>query len=77
MSRTVALTLAGALALAACTSPETTRLRAGGQGADVGNRPADVLNMHEGSRPFHRTPRVAGVRGPSLDEASQADRLSR
>ena len=34
-----------------CASPETTRTRGGGPGADVGNR-AKVVQMHEGSRPF-------------------------
>ena len=72
---TILLVLAGAM-LAACTSPESTRLRAGGPGADVGNRRA-VVRMHEGSRPFWGTQRVAGVQGPPLEPASQADRLSR
>jgi hypothetical protein len=45
--------LAGALA--ACSSPEATRQRAGGPGADVGNR-SEVVRMHEGSRPYHDTP---------------------
>jgi len=71
--------LTGALAatlLAACTSPEATRMREGGPGADVGNR-REIVRLHEGSRPYWSTPRVAGVKGPSLDPASQADRLSR
>ena len=59
----------------ACSSPEATRLRAGGPGADVGNRKA-VVRMHEGSQPYWRTPRGAVVR-PSLEPAHQADRLSR
>ena len=42
-------------ALSACTSPEATRQRAGGPGADVGNR-RDVVEMHEGSEPYWRTP---------------------
>jgi hypothetical protein len=71
----VLLALAGTM-LAACTSPESTRLRAGGPGADVGNRGA-VVRMHEGSRPFWATQRVAGIQGPPLEPASQADRLSR
>jgi hypothetical protein len=64
-----------ALALAAC-SPEARRARAGGPGGDVGNR-GDVLKMHEGSQPYWRTPHVAGIRGPAIDEANHADRLSR
>jgi hypothetical protein len=63
-------------ALAACSSPEAGRTRAGGPGADVGNRTKVVL-MHEGSRPFDKTPRlVPSAKGP-LEPASQADRLSR
>ena len=68
--------VAAALALSACTSPEATRMRAGGPGADVGNRHA-VLKTHEGSVPFWQTPQVADIRGPPLEEARQADRLSR
>ena len=65
-----------ALATVACTSPEATRMRASGSGADVGNRSATV-RMHEGSQPFYRTPRFAGITGPSLEPAHQAQRLSR
>lgn len=67
---------ASVLLLAACGSPEATRLRAGGPGADVGNR-GPVVTMHEGSRPFWNTPRLIGSMGPPLEPASQADRLSR
>jgi hypothetical protein len=56
-----------------CTSPEAPRLRAGGPGADVGNRTATV-RMHEGSSPFHGTPRLIAS-GPSLDPAEQARRF--
>jgi formate-dependent nitrite reductase membrane component NrfD len=70
------LAVVAVLALAACTSPEATRLRAGGPGADVGNRGAEVA-MHEGSRPYWQTPRVRGIVGPPLEPAAQADRLSR
>jgi hypothetical protein len=65
-----------ALAAAACASPEATRMRAGGPGADVGNRSGDV-RMHEGSEPYYRTPHLDGITGPSLEPASQARRLSR
>ena len=34
-----------------CTSPETTRTRGGGPGADVGNR-REIVRMHEGAQPF-------------------------
>lgn len=77
MSRALAAAvLVASVAVAACTSPEATRLRAGGPGADVGNRRAEV-RMHEGSRPFWGTPRLIGSQGPPLEAASQADRLSR
>jgi hypothetical protein len=64
------------LHLAACASPETTRSRGGGPGADVGNR-AKVVQMHEGSRPFERTPKIIPAKHPPLAPASQADELSR
>ena len=62
--------------LAACDSPETTRTRGGGPGADVGNR-AKVVEMHEGSQPFWKTPQIIPAKHPPLDPASQADQLSR
>ncbi len=74
MARALLLVLASVLA--ACTSPEATRMRAGGPGADVGNRAETVL-MHEGSQPFWHTPRKEGINGPSLEPARQAQRLSR
>jgi hypothetical protein len=50
------LLVLGALAvLAACTSPEATRLRAGGDGADVGNR-REPVELHAGADPYHGTP---------------------
>jgi hypothetical protein len=51
-----AILLAALAALAACTSPEATRQRAGGSGADVGNR--GRVELHEGSRPYAGTPTV-------------------
>jgi hypothetical protein len=62
--------------LTACVSPEITRTRGGGSGADVGNRAKDV-QMHEGSRPFENTPRLIPTKHPPLEPASQADELSR
>jgi hypothetical protein len=50
----VTVALLALAATAACTSPEATRMRAGGPGADVGNR-GDV-ELHAGSRPYYRTP---------------------
>ncbi len=65
------LMLLGMLGLAACDSPEATRTQGGGPGGDTGNRPA-VVRMHEGSRPFHETPRLVPSETPALDTASQA-----
>jgi len=69
--------LVACAALAACRSPEATRTRGGGLGADVNNRPA-TARMHEGSQPYWKTPRRIDRKqqGP-LDAAAQADRLSR
>jgi hypothetical protein len=70
------LLLIGCVGAAGCGSPEATRTR-GGRGADVGNRP-EVVEMHEGARPFWKTPdRIATVEHPSLEPAQQADKLSR
>jgi hypothetical protein len=69
--------LLAALATAACDSPEKTRTRGGGAGADVGNRPAKHVRMHEGSNQFWRTPDRIPVEGPSLEPARQAQQLSR
>jgi hypothetical protein len=62
--------------LAACTSPETGRSRGGGPGADMGNR-AKFVQMHEGSKPFEKTPKIIPAKHPPLAPASQADQLSR
>jgi hypothetical protein len=43
-----------ALALAGCTSPEATRMRAGGQGADIGNR--GQVQLHANADPYYKTP---------------------
>jgi hypothetical protein len=59
-----------------CTSPEATRSRGAGRGADVGNRRATV-EMHEGSRPFWNTPDRIRREHPPLEPARQADELSR
>jgi len=66
------------VALAGCTSPESTRVRAGGPGADTGNRRAATVRMHEGSQPYWHTPRrLADTLQAPIDSARQADRLSR
>jgi hypothetical protein len=61
MGRPRRLVVAGlllwALFVAACMSPEATRVRGGGPGADPDNR-TEVVEMHEGSRPYHGTPRL-------------------
>jgi hypothetical protein len=64
------------LYLSACASPETTRTRGGGPGADMGNRTKSV-QMHEGSRPFENTPKIIPTKHPPLGPASQANDLSR
>lgn len=70
------LLLLALVATAACDSPEAARTRGGGPGADTGNRKAVVL-MHEGSKPFARTPQVIpGTPGP-VESANHADTLSR
>lgn len=43
-----------------CASPEATRTRAGGPGADVGNT-ATPVELHAGARPYHATPNVLPV----------------
>ena len=48
--------------LLGCTSPESTRQRAGGPGADVGNR-RDSVELHAGADPYWRTP--AAIPAPS------------
>jgi hypothetical protein len=71
------LLLISCVGVAGCGSPEATRTRGGGPGADVGNRPR-IVEMHEGSRPFWKTPdRIAAVEHPPLEPAQQADTLSR
>jgi hypothetical protein len=76
MRRDLILPLIAALTLAACDSPETMRSRGGGPGADIGNRDKRV-EMHEGSQPFWKTPKIIPTKHPPLGPASQADELSR
>ena len=59
------------LGLAACTSPEATRARGGGPGADVGNR-GEVVRMHGGSMPFHETPRLLPMEPGPVEPARHA-----
>lgn len=53
----IALLLLTLGAAAGCRSPEATRVRGGGPGADIGNR-NPVVEMHAGSRPYYETPCV-------------------
>ena len=76
MNLAVILLTALSFYLVGCASPETTRMRGGGPGADVGNR-GKVVEMHEGSQPFWKTPKIIPAKHPPLDPASQADQLSR
>jgi hypothetical protein len=62
--------------LAACASPEVTRTRGGGPGADPGNR-GKIARLHEGAKPFENTPKLIPTKHPPLDPANQADQLSR
>lgn len=74
MTRAWALAAAWGIA-AGCASPEATRERGGGPGADPGNRPAQVL-MHEGSRQYWETPVRIPTEGPALGPSEQARQLS-
>ena len=58
--------LACIIAAAACTSPEATRTRGGGPGADPGNRDG-IVEIHQGAEPFHDTPcRMTDVTCPEV-----------
>ena len=73
--RHVATAIGLALWLLGCTSPEATRARGEGPGADVGNRGA-IVEMHEGSKPFYETPSIIPTTHPPLAPADQAAELS-
>ncbi len=64
------------LCVAGCTSPENTRMRGGGRGADTGNR-GDIVRMHEGANPFEDTPKLIPTKNAPLEGARHADQLSR
>jgi hypothetical protein len=72
----LAIMLMGVFYLVACSSPETNRTRGSGPGADRGNRDK-IVRMHEGARPFEKTPKLIPAKHPPLEPASQADQLSR
>jgi hypothetical protein len=62
--------------MAGCARPEAARVRGGGPGADPKNR-TEVVQMHEGSLPYHGTPRLIEPYGhPALAPARQAHQLS-
>ena len=67
--------LIGCVAAVGCVSPETTRTP-DGRGADVGNRPR-IVEMHNGSEPFWKTPERITANHPPLESARQAEQLSR
>jgi hypothetical protein len=46
---------AACIVFSACRSPEATRARGSGPGADTGNRPS-IVSIHEGSRQYWQTP---------------------
>jgi hypothetical protein len=76
MDFTLTMLLIAFTALAACASPEATRTRGGGPGADLGNR-TKVVEMHEGSQPFWETPQIITTQHAPLEAARQAKELSR
>ena len=76
MNLAVILLTALSFYLVGCASPETTRTRGGGPGADVGNR-GKYVEMHEGSQPFWKTPKIIPAKHPPLEPANQAHELSR
>ena len=59
-------------ALTACTSPEATRQRAGGPGADVGNHGG--IELHAGANPYAKTPVVMPLAGSTAVAASPRGR---
>jgi hypothetical protein len=75
MKRAALALLIACVCVGGCASPEVTRTR-GGRGADVGNR-REAVEMHEGSRPYWKTPDRIAHEHPSLEPARQADELSR
>ena len=57
--RSIVVLLVAGAALG-CTSPESTRVRGGGAGADVGNHPRGVVQIHAGAEMYYGT-RTYGV----------------
>jgi len=52
--RSSVLLLVAAVAVG-CTSPEATRTRGGGAGADVGNHPRRAVQLHAGNKIYYGT----------------------
>lgn len=50
------------LAATACASPEATRTRGGGSGADIGNHDP-VLDIHGTTNPYYETPHYGRAEG--------------
>lgn len=75
--RAVAMVLGLAGLLAGCGSPEATRVRGGGPGADTGNH-GSVVQLHDGAEPYWRTPRrLARDLTGDISGAREAERASR
>lgn len=72
MTRRPLVAVALLAVLGGCTSPEATRMRAGGPGGDVGNR-GDV-ELHGGSQPYYRTPAAGEGLLPRPAKAAVAPR---
>ena len=76
MLRRFGLAACALLALGTCASPEATRIRGGGPGADLGNSSAPVV-MHEGADPYFGTEHLIEPYGQmDLEPARHAHRLS-
>ena len=67
--------LVAVLPLGACVSPEASRVRGGGPGADPLNH-AEIVKMHEGSSQYWKTPVLIPDEYPSLQPAEQARQMS-
>ena len=52
--RSIVVLLTAGAALA-CSSPEATRSRGGGAGADAGNHPRGEVQLHAGDEIYHGT----------------------
>ena len=67
-----AIVLLALAALAGCSSPEATRQRGGGPGADVGNRGS--IELHAGADPYANTPLVLPQAESAVVAASPRER---